>query len=141
MQVGPVLHLKYSSYSALMESGRSQTISFIGRSGSGKTYAHHHIVHYLVDTVRHTSHRVTHDRVRAARTLVEAFTCSRTLTNTNASRCAELTTLDFDFEYSITGMSVQLFLLERTRIVRRPEGEPTFHVFYHMLAGLDDESR
>ena len=32
-------------------------------------------------------------------------------------------------------------MLERNRITRRPEGEPTFHVFYQMLAGVDSPTR
>lgn len=32
-------------------------------------------------------------------------------------------------------------MIEKTRIAQRPEGEPTFHVFYHLLAGIDAELR
>ena len=28
-------------------------------------------------------------------------------------------------------------MLEKCRLVRRPEGEPSFHVLYQMLAGID----
>ena len=39
------------------------------------------------------------------------------------------------------GAALQVFLLEKSRVCRRPEGEPTFHIFYHLLAGCDSELR
>lgn len=32
-------------------------------------------------------------------------------------------------------------MLERSRVSRRPEGEPNYHIFYYMLAGADEHLR
>ena len=50
-------------------------------------------------------------------------------------------------EYSValtnqcTVVYLQVLLFEKSRVVRRPEGEPTFNIFYYMLAGVDAQLR
>ena len=35
----------------------------------------------------------------------------------------------------------QILLCEKMRVFRRPKGEPNYHIFYHLLAGAEDEIR
>ncbi|XP_069135915.1 unconventional myosin-XVIIIa-like isoform X4 [Argopecten irradians] len=129
------------AYREMLNSRNDQSIVFMGRSGSGKTTNGRHVLHYLVASAGSVNNILTVDKLHAVSTLLEAFGNSRTILNTNASRFAQLTTLDFDHSGQITSGSVQIFLFEKTRVVRRPEGEPSFHVFYQMLAGIDSTLR
>ena len=45
--------------------------------------------------------------------------------------------MDYDSLGHLVSASIQGMLLEKSRVIRRPEGEPTFNIFYQMLAGLD----
>ena len=45
--------------------------------------------------------------------------------------------LDYDSLGHLVSASIQGMLLEKSRVIRRPEGEPTFNIFYQMLSGLD----
>lgn len=81
--------------------------------------------------------------------LLDAFTCSRTLLNSNASRCLRLFTVEFlaewqdapDVHLNPSGLFVDILLLDKFRVTRRPQGEPTFHIFYYFLAGLECDVR
>uniref|UniRef100_A0A183SRL2 Myosin motor domain-containing protein n=1 Tax=Schistocephalus solidus TaxID=70667 RepID=A0A183SRL2_SCHSO len=122
----------------------TQAICLLGRSGAGKSISTEHILEYCICP----------PKVRAVCCLLDAFTCSRTLLNTNASRSMRLFTIELTPSCSPsspsssssmllrpTRLQVDLFLLDKFRVTRRPEGEPTFHIFYYFLAGLQENLR
>ncbi|KAL3858074.1 hypothetical protein ACJMK2_012688 [Sinanodonta woodiana] len=129
------------AYRDMLSTRQDQSIVFMGRSGSGKTVNMHHVLHYLTVAAGSVNNILSVDKLNATLILLEAFGNSRTILNTNASRFAQLTTLDYDHVGQIVSASVQALLFEKTRVFRRPEGEPTFHIFYQLLAGVDSALR
>ncbi|KAL4224255.1 TRAFAC class myosin-kinesin ATPase superfamily [Mactra antiquata] len=129
------------AYREMLNTRHDQSIVFMGRSGSGKTYNVRHILHYLTMSAGSVNNILSVDKLNAMTELLEAFGCSRTILNTSASRFSQLTTLDFDHNGQVVSASVQVLMFEKTRVVRRPEGEPTFNVFYQLLAGVDSKLR
>lgn len=125
----------------MLSSRLDQSIVLLGRSGSGKTTNAHHILQYFVLASGSVNNFITIDKVNSMDVLLETFGNSRTILNTNASKFSKLTTLDFDFSGQVSGITIQIIMLEKSRLVRRPEGEPTFHIFYQMLAGVDSVLR
>ena len=128
----------------------STSLFFSSRSGSGKSCNVKHVLNYYAATTQPLSSSSTGgppavlspDKVAAAFVLLEAFGNSRTVINANATRFSSLFSLDFDAGGYIASASVQVMMLDKTRVVgRRPEGEPNFNVFYQMLAGLDAKFR
>lgn len=84
------------------------------------------------------------DKVQALWVLLDAFTCTRTGINTNASRCGRRVTLNFshfNHQLVLMGLQLQVFLFDRNRLFRRPEREPTYHVFYSFLAGVNGKQQ
>lgn len=57
--------------------------------------------------------------------------------NTNATRFTQIFSLDFDQSGVISSASLQVLLLEKTRIVRKVEGESTFHVVQRLIFGVE----
>ncbi|KAM3171852.1 hypothetical protein ACTXT7_015770 [Hymenolepis weldensis] len=136
----------------------TQAVCLLGRSGSGKSVNTEHLIEYLLtpqsfQTSESLSQHInkanlTARKMRAVMCLLDAFTCSRTLLNSNASRCLRLFTIEFlvDWEtkapqISASGLNVDILLLDKFRVTRRPQGEPTFHIFYYFLAGLESDIR
>ncbi|XP_074642928.1 unconventional myosin-XVIIIa-like isoform X2 [Tubulanus polymorphus] len=130
-----------SAYKIMLATKHDQSLIFLGRSGSGKTTNLRHAINYLMVTTNSPHSLVTLDKIHAVFILLEAFGHTRTIQNSNASRFMQLFSIDFDHSGQIASASIQISLLEKTRLIRRPEGEPTFHVFYQMLAGLDSQMK
>ncbi|XP_025090259.1 unconventional myosin-XVIIIa-like isoform X3 [Pomacea canaliculata] len=129
------------AYRDLLASRRDQSILFLGRSGSGKTCSLQHCLHYLIGAAGSINNILTVEKLSAINILLQSFANCRTLLNTNASRYMQITTLDFDPSGVIGSASIQVLLFEKSRLVRRPEGEPTFHIFYQLLAGVEAQLR
>ncbi|XP_043225298.1 unconventional myosin-XVIIIa-like isoform X2 [Amphibalanus amphitrite] len=135
-----------TAYRALLSQRQDQSVVLLGRSGSGKTTNARHLINYLVTASTaaappNANRAVTVEKLAAAWALLEAFGNCRTVLNTNATRFTSVFSLDFDQSGQAASGSIQVLMLERDRVVRRPEGEPSFHVFYQLLAGADPALR
>ncbi|ESO91677.1 hypothetical protein LOTGIDRAFT_163407 [Lottia gigantea] len=136
-----VFSMAQIAHREMLATRRDQSIIMMGRSGSGKTANCNHILSYLTISANSINNILNGDKINAISVLTEAFGNCRTLLNTSASRFTRLFTIDFDHSGQIASASLQVLMLEKTRVVRRPEGEPTFNIFYEMLAGLDSQLR
>lgn len=125
----------------LLSNRIDQSILLLGRSGSGKTTSARHLLQYLILASGSVNNYLTVDKLNAMEMLLESFGNSRILLNTNATRFTQLISLDFDFSGQVSSATIQTLMLEKSRLVRRPEGEPNFHIFYYMLTGVDSQLR
>ncbi|XP_043910377.1 unconventional myosin-XVIIIa isoform X3 [Protopterus annectens] len=130
-----------TAYRNMLMNRQDQSIVLLGSSGSGKTTNSQHLVQYLVTIAGNTSKIFSVEKWQAAYTILEAFGNSTTCMNGNATRFSQIISLDFDQAGQVASASVQTMLLEKVRVIRRPENEATFNVFYYLLAATDNALR
>ncbi|KAL3321122.1 hypothetical protein Ciccas_000197 [Cichlidogyrus casuarinus] len=137
--------LSRSSFGGALPAGLNQFVCFLGHSGSGKSKAVQQALHQVANSTLTSIgpiHKSTFmDRLDSAIELLDAFTCAQTFSNTNASRGLRRFTFSLDHRGHFSGLRVNIDLLEPCRVTRRPKEEPTFHIFYYFLAGLDDSQK
>ncbi|EFN88578.1 Myosin-XVIIIa [Harpegnathos saltator] len=130
-----------SAYRGMLATRRDHSLVFLGRSGAGKTTNFKHALHYLVLAAGTVNKILTIEKLNALFTVLEAFGNSRTHMNSNATRFTQLFSLDFDQSGQIASASLQVLLLEKSRIGRRANADPTFHAVYRLLAGAEGALR
>ncbi|KAI4494455.1 hypothetical protein M0802_008947 [Mischocyttarus mexicanus] len=136
-----VYAMAQSAYRGMLATRRDHSLVFLGRSGAGKTTNFKHALHYLVLTAGTVNKILTIEKLNSLFTVLEAFGNSRTHMNSNATRFTQLFSLDFDQSGQIASASLQVLLLEKSRIGRRANGDPTFHAIYRLLAGAEGALR
>ena len=137
------------AYWLLGVEGENQSVIVSGESGAGKTETAKIVVKYLgnvstsqcSDSEREQATVVTH-RVNATSPILEAFGNAKTVRNDNSSRFGKFMRVHFNPTTSthpdagplMVGVSVVVYLLEKSRIVTHSTGERGYHSFYQLLA-------
>jgi myosin heavy subunit len=76
------------------------------------------------------------DKIKQLNPFLEAFGNAKTVMNDNSSRFGKYLELSFDTLGNICGAQMLHYLLEKSRVAFRNEGEQTFHIFYQLYAGM-----
>ena len=128
---------------------RPQAMLFTGAAGSGKTEAAHLVLRFLTTIsalqsnsgpARDASLWIANMMMRLG-PLIDAFGNATLQRYTNSSRIIKWTEIFISAGGSLVGGQFQVFMLERSRVILPPEGERSFHSYYHLLAGIDSSVR
>mmetsp|Transcript_17909 Transcript_17909/g.38715 ORF Transcript_17909/g.38715 Transcript_17909/m.38715 type:complete len:1701 (+) Transcript_17909:29-5131(+) len=123
----------------------NQSVLVSGESGAGKTVTTKFIMQYLaalskkvdsdhVATGSGSKKSSIEQRVLQSNAILEAFGNARTLRNDNSSRFGKFIELRFSDRGRLMGASIDVYLLEKARIIGHTCGEQTYHIFYELLA-------
>ena len=125
-----------------------QSILVSGESGAGKTVTTKIIMRYLTilsqrqmnkrssDVTRHGLS--VENQVLQSNPVLESFGNARTIRNDNSSRFGKFIEMRFNSSRTergaLLGASIQVYLLEKVRLVSVNPGERNYHVFYEVLS-------
>jgi len=116
-------------------SHKSQCCVISGESGAGKTEnAKHFLKHLIYLCVGNTRLEL---QILQVNPLLEAFGNAVTSMNDNSSRFGKYIELSF-FNNKVVGGQISEYLLEKSRVVFQNKDEQNFHIFYYLIAGLED---
>ncbi|EOD27394.1 hypothetical protein EMIHUDRAFT_45128, partial [Emiliania huxleyi CCMP1516] len=132
-----VYRIARAAFTALVRTGKSQSILVSGDSGAGKTEACKLVVACLARLAPSGRAGATEAALGGAlmleaREFVEAWGNATTTQNKNSSRFGKWLAVELDAESAIHRCSLQPYLLERSRVVVHGPGERSYHVFYQM---------
>jgi myosin heavy subunit len=130
------------AYRAMTNNKKNQSILITGESGAGKTENTKKVIQYLATIAGKASQGgKLEEQILQLNPLMEAFGNAKTNKNDNSSRFGKFIRVQFNSGGVICGTTIQVYLLEKSRVVFQGPGERSFHIFYQLLAGADSVQR
>nr|AAY86556.1 chitin synthase [Atrina rigida] len=127
-----------NAYRSLCETGRNQCILVSGESGAGKTESTKYMIQHLMK-ISPSDDSLLLDKIVQINPLLEAFGNAATFMNKNSSRFGKFIELHYSEYGQLLGAKIDDYILEKSRVVHRSNGEKNFHVFYALFAGMSRE--
>ncbi|CAB3408102.1 unnamed protein product [Caenorhabditis bovis] len=129
-------------YHNMLRIKENQCVVISGESGSGKTESTNHLMSHLISLSQKGSTGCsTEQTLLSAGPVLEAFGNAVTLTNNNSSRFGKFIKINYRENGMVSGANVEIYLLEKSRIIFQAKGERNYHVFYYLLEGADTEEK
>ncbi|CAH6792395.1 Myh15 [Phodopus roborovskii] len=126
----------------MLRSGENQSILFTGESGAGKTVNTKLTIQYFANVAAISEPKkklgISEDQIVQMNLVLEAFGNAKTPRNDNSSRFGKLIRMHFDARGILSSADIQIYFLEKSRVVYQQPGERNYHIFYQILSGKQE---
>ncbi|XP_050734444.1 myosin heavy chain, muscle-like [Eriocheir sinensis] len=130
------------AYSAMMQVGENQSMLITGESGAGKTENTKKVLSYFANVGATTSKKKEgekpkpnlEDQIVQTNPVLEAFGNAKTVRNDNSSRFGKFIRIHFGPSGKLSGADIEVYLLEKARVISQQTLERSYHIFYEMMS-------
>ncbi|KAL3639882.1 hypothetical protein CASFOL_014850 [Castilleja foliolosa] len=122
-----------AAYNEMMIDETNQSIIISGESGAGKTETAKITLQYLAAIGG--GNVGIESKILQTSCILEAFGNAKTASNVNSSRFGKFIDIHFSATGKLCGAKIQIFLLEKSRVVQLAQGDRSYHIFYQLCSG------
>ncbi|XP_040904980.1 myosin-7B-like [Toxotes jaculatrix] len=132
-----------NAYTDLLQNRENQSMLITGESGAGKTVNTKRVIQYfaiiaaLGENVKKGGS--LEDQIIEANPAMEAFGNAKTIRNDNSSRFGKFIRIHFGPTGKLASADIDIYLLEKSRVVFQQAGERSYHIYYQILSNQKPE--
>ncbi|XP_056131178.1 myosin-7B-like [Lampris incognitus] len=132
-----------NAYTDMLQNRENQAMLITGESGAGKTVNTKRVIQYfaiiaaLGETVKKGGS--LEDQIIEANPAMEAFGNAKTIRNDNSSRFGKFIRIHFGPTGKLASADIDIYLLEKSRVVFQQPGERSYHIYYQILSSYRPE--
>ncbi|XP_042212114.1 myosin heavy chain, muscle-like isoform X2 [Homarus americanus] len=128
------------AYMAMLQLGENQSMLITGESGAGKTENTKKVLSYFANVGATTKKKSDEkkqnleDQIIQTNPILEAFGNAKTTRNDNSSRFGKFIRIHFMPSGKLSGGDIEVYLLEKARVISQQPAERSYHIFYQMMS-------
>ncbi|KAK8736475.1 hypothetical protein OTU49_005023 [Cherax quadricarinatus] len=128
------------AYMNMLQTGENQSMLITGESGAGKTENTKKVLSYFANVGATTkkpgeeSKPNLEDQIVQTNPILEAFGNAKTTRNDNSSRFGKFIRIHFGPSGKLSGGDIEVYLLEKARVISQQPLERSYHIFYEMMS-------
>uniref|UniRef100_A0AAY4EDG9 Uncharacterized protein n=1 Tax=Denticeps clupeoides TaxID=299321 RepID=A0AAY4EDG9_9TELE len=128
-----------NAYNDMLRNCENQSMLITGESGAGKTVNTKRVIQYfaIVAALGEAASKkggTLEDQIIEANPAMEAFGNAKTVRNDNSSRFGKFIRIHFGPTGKLASADIDIYLLEKSRVIFQQPGERSFHIYYQILS-------